>query len=39
MYQVSFFELSGMTRPGIEPQFPRPLAHTLTIMQIGRRTQ
>ena len=34
--QVLFFWVFGMTWPGIEPQFPRPLVNTLTIMPMGR---
>ena len=30
-YQVPFFWVFGMTRPGIEPQSPGPLANTLLI--------
>ena len=29
------FWVFGMTRPGIEPRFPGPLANTLTIMPIS----
>ena len=28
---------NGMTRPGIEPQFPRPLANTLRCTKIKKK--